>query len=307
MRRSRETRLHRADSRISKRLLASLVGIAPLLTAAFAHSSLAAQQRTTELSGCYDIAVGEWIVDEPAPGQPPRPLPNETGDSTIFEMPPRIKFDGTFRDFDGRLTSRTRIVVPEGALPSVHGYMSGDLVGDTLLLGFSTVFAGVGGRLPPSGNGWAGTVFTHTDTGGWNRRPVELTRVSCDSPPPVSIDAMRPLARSVELEGGLVIALGKPLPGSLEMAPGHLRFFRVVGRTAGLFRTTDSISVLVGWDQEVASIKLSYPVDDYQRLAARFRDSFGLSRGPGYGRSRPCTGATGSATCDWVTQGSARP
>ena len=249
--------------------------IAPLLGAALTHTALPAQERASELTGCYDITVGDWIVDEPAPGQPRRPLPDETGDSTIFEMPPRIKFDGAFRDFDGRLTSRTRIVVPEGALPSVHGYMSGNLVGDTLGLSFSTVFAGVGGRLPPSGNGWAGTVFTHTDTGGWNRRPVKLTRVNCDSPPPVSIDAMRPLPRSVELEDGAVITLGKPVPRSLEMTPGRLRFFRVVGRTAGLFGTTDSISVVVGWDQEVRYITLNYPADHFERLAFRFRDSFG--------------------------------
>lgn len=166
------------------------------------HAPLAAQENAAELTGCYDITVGEWIVDEPLPGRPARPLPNATGDSAIFEIPPRIKFADRFRDFDGRLTSRTRIVVPEGALPSVHRYMSGKLAGDTLSISFSTVFAGVGGSLVPSGNGWAGTVFTYTDTGGRrDSRPVELTEVSCDSPPPVSIDAMRPLPRSVELAG----------------------------------------------------------------------------------------------------------
>ena len=135
---------------------------------------------------------------------------------------------------------------------------------------------GVAGSLIPSGNVWAGTVVTYTDTYGWmNRRPVEMTRVNCDSPPPASIDAMRRLPRSVELEGGAVITLGKPVPSTLEMAPGRLRFFRVVGRTAGLFATTDAISVVVGWDQEVTYITLNYPADQYERLAFRFRDSFG--------------------------------
>ena len=255
--------------------------IAPLLATILATTPLSAQERSGELTGCYDITVGDWIVDEPAPGQPPRPLPHETIDSATYEIPPRIEFAGAFRDFDGRLTSRTRIVIPEGALPSVHGFMSGALVGDTLLLGFNDGFAGVWGKLAPSRNGWMGIVSTHIDTGAQsNRRPVELTQVGCDSPPPVSIDAMRPLARSVELEGGAVIALGKPLPESLEMAPGQQLLFRVVGRTTGLFGTTDAISVLVGWDQEVVRIILTYPVDDYERLAARFRDVFGSSRGP---------------------------
>ena len=63
-------------------------------------------------------------------------------------------------------------------------------------------FAGVGGRLPPSGNGWAGTVFTHTDTGGWNRRPVKLTRVSCDSPPPVLSEVGCPVSRQFRIVAG---------------------------------------------------------------------------------------------------------
>ncbi len=274
-------RLHRADGRLCRRVLVSLVGAISLLGIAFADVPLSAQEDANEPTGCYDITVGDWIVLEPAPGQPPRPLPNETGDSAIFEIPPRIKFAGAFRGFDGRLTSRTRIVIPEGALPSVHRYMSGALVGDTLVIAFNTGFAlaGVAGSLVPSGNVWAGTVVTYTDTYGWmNRRPVEMTRVNCDSPPPASIDAMRRLPRSVELEGGAVITLGKPVPSTLEMAPGRLRFFRVVGRTAGLFATTDAISVVVGRDQEVTYITLHYSADHYERLALRFRDSFGSHR-----------------------------
>ena len=272
------SRRNRPDSRVGTATLGCRVGIIALLTASPGNVPLAAQQSAGELAGCYNITVGDWIVPEPAPGQPARPLPHETGDSAIFEMPPRIEFAGTFRDYNGRLTSRTRIVVPEGALPSVHGYMSGDLVGDTLLLSFNSVFFGIGGKLPPSENGWAGTVFTHTDTGDFNRRPVELTQVRCDSPPPVSIDAMRPVERSVELEDGTVITLGKPLPDSLEMAPGQLRSFRVVGHTTGLFGTTDSVSVGVGRDLQVVRVMLWYPVEAYGDLAARLRERLGSTR-----------------------------
>ena len=256
-----------------------MVAIAPLLTAVLAPAPLAAQEPADELTGCYDIAVGDWIMPEPAPGRPPRPPPSETGDSALFEIPPRIEFAGTFRDRDGRLTSRTRIVVPEGALPSVHAYMSGKLVGDALVLGFHSVFFSVGGRLSPSANGWSGTLFARTDTGGKGSRPVELTPVACDSPPPVPIDAMRPVPRSVELEGGLVISLGEPIPESLEMAPGQLRHYRVIGRTTGLFGTTDSISVLVGRDLEVASVRLRYPAEASGELAARLRERLGSTRG----------------------------
>ena len=252
-----------------------MVAIAPLSTAVLAPAPLPAQEPADELTGCCDITVGDWIMPEPAPGRPPRPPRSETGDSALFEIPPRIEFAGTFRDFDGRLTSHTRIVVPEGALPSVHAYMSGELVGDALALGFNSVSFGVAGSLSPSANGWSGTLFARTDTGGKGSRPLELTPADCDSPPPVPIDAMLPVPRSVELEAGLVISLGKPIPASLEMAPGQLRRFRVIGRTAGLFGTTDSISVLVGRDLEVASVRLWYPAEAHGELADRIRERLG--------------------------------
>ena len=201
MRCSCAIRPHRADSRFCQRVLVPL-GAISLLGIALTDTPLSAQEGASELTGCYDIAVGDWIVEEPVPGQPPRPLPHETGDSALFEIPPRVEFAGTFRDFLGGLTSRTRIVVPEGALPSIHRYMSGALVGDRLAINFSTGFAGVAGSLIPSGNVWAGTVVTLTDTYGWmNRRPVEMTRVNCDSPPPVSIDP--PLFMNSRVEGNL--------------------------------------------------------------------------------------------------------
>lgn len=265
---------------IGKRAFSTMVAIAPLLTANLAPAPLPAQEPAAELTGCYDITVGDWIMPEPAPGRPPRPSPSETGDSALLEIPPRIEFAGTFRDLDGRLTSATRIVVPEGALPSVHAYMSGELVGDALALGFHSVFFGVAGSLSPSAAGWSGTLFAHTDTGGKGSRPLEMTPADCDSPPPVPIDAMRPVPRSVELEGGLVISLGEPIPASLEMAPGQLRHYRVIGRTTGLFGTTDSISVLVGRDLEVASVRLRYPAEAHGELAARLRERLGSTHGP---------------------------
>ena len=94
MRSSRKTGLNRADSRFCQRVLVPLVGIISLLGIAFADTLLSAQERASELTGCYDITVGDWIVEEPVPGQPARPLPHETGDSALFEIPPRVEFAG---------------------------------------------------------------------------------------------------------------------------------------------------------------------------------------------------------------------
>lgn len=178
-----------------------------------------------------------------------------------------------------------RIVVPEGALPSVHGYMAGRIVGDSLGLSFSTGHAGVTAVLGRSGDGWTGIAHTFVDIHPRQAeaRSIELVAVSCDSPPPVSIDAMRPVARSVELEGGVVIELGRPLPESVRTAPTrYLDLTRVVGRTTGAFATTDSIeieTVAYPWwnpDVEVVTrVYLMYPREDYQRLSARFGEMFG--------------------------------
>lgn len=76
-----------------------------------------AEQESTELTGCYDVTVGEWVVaSRPLFSLRRVPVPSERGDSTDYEIPPRIEFAGP-RDPP---SSGTTIVVPEGALPSVH-------------------------------------------------------------------------------------------------------------------------------------------------------------------------------------------
>ncbi|MYG80553.1 MAG: hypothetical protein F4187_01715, partial [Gemmatimonadetes bacterium] len=133
-----------------------------------------AAQASTELTGCYDVTVGEWVVESrPSFSLRPGPLPSERGDSTDYELPPRIEFAGP----SDRPSSGTAIVVPEGALPSVHRYMSGRIVGDSLGLAFGTGFAGVGAWLVRSGGGWAGTARTWIDVVPHqvNARPITLT------------------------------------------------------------------------------------------------------------------------------------
>ena len=99
------------------------------------------------------------------------------------------------------------VVVPEGSLPTPHAYMSYGLQGETLRLSFS--------RLPwcrgTPGDEWRGT-------------------------------AMRPIPRAVQLVGGATIALGEPLPESLETMPRRSGALTIIGQTGGLFGTTDSIA-----------------------------------------------------------------
>lgn len=254
-----------------------------LLTAALGTAPLSAQEPTTELTGCHDIVVGDWFVLLYGEDGPEAPLLHQRGDSLDFELPSRIEFAGPRWPTDTE--SPTLIVVPPGALPSIHHHRIARFAGHSLRMSFGTGYSGLVIRLARSGEGWSGIATTGVDYSGEqvNARTVKLIPASCDSPPPVSIDAMRPLARSVELEGGSVITLGRPLPESvaIEAVPDQPDRFHVAGRTTALFGSTDSIRIEMGKirsspDVEVVYyIELIYPEDYFERLAARFRDVFG--------------------------------
>ena len=203
--------------------------IGPLLGAVLASVPLSAQERPAELSGCYDIAADSLEVG--------------SGSGYESELPPRIEFTGPYRGFGEPDTSRTQIVVPEGALPSVHSLTWGQIVGDSLNLVFSTGFGGVKAMLGWAGDRWVGGARTFRDFGPpfeFDAGSIELVPANCDTPPPVSVDAMLPVARSVELEGRLVITLGEPLPAALGTTPKRFANKSVTGRTTGLFAGTDS-------------------------------------------------------------------
>ena len=230
-----------------------------------ATTTLSAQERPRELTGCYDITADSLEIG--------------SGSGFATEVPSRIEFAGQFRGFAGPDTSRTRIVVPEWALPSVHSLTWGQIVGDSLNLVFSTGYGGVKATLGWTGDRWVGAARTFRDLGPpfeFDAGSIELTPVSCDSPPPVPVDAMLPITRSVELEGGLAIALGEPLPEALETTPARRNTVTVTGRTTGLFAGAESVEAEVG-ARGVTRIWLYYADPGIQSsLESRFRDAYGV-------------------------------
>lgn len=258
--------------------------IVALLATVLVTTPLSAQEPTTELTGCHDLIVGDWFVLMYGDDGPEAPLLHQRGDSLDFELPSRIEFAGSYSRTDPE-HPWTRIVVPGGALPSIHHHSIARFAGHLLHISFSTGHAGMDIRLVRSMEGWSGMATTFVDYSGEqvNARAVTLIPASCASPPPVSIDAMRPLARSVELEGGLVIILDRPLPESvlIEAFPGRPGRFHVAGRTTALFGSTDSIRIEMGKSRSspdvevVYYIELFYPKDYFEVLAARLRDVFG--------------------------------
>ena len=233
-----------------------------------ANDAQSAQERPTELTGCHDITARDLLTDD------------KVGSGFEDEIPRRIEFAGPFRGWDASDTLRTEIVVPEGALPSVHSIMAGQIVGDSLHVGFSTGYGGVSAVLGWTGDRWVGSAQTSVDVGPpfeFDAGPIEITPVSCDSPPPVPVDVMLPIARSVELEGGLVITLGEPLPEALGTSAGRGSLTNVTGRATGLLAGTDSIAVRVVERWGVTQIRLHYTDPGaYSSVETRLRRAYGV-------------------------------
>lgn len=265
-------------------LLASAVGPAPTR----------AQLTEADLLGCYDVtSIGEWRLIESNQDSPfsQKAADVFAGDSVFYQMPPRIQLAGPSAD-PTRLGSAWEIAVPEGALPSRHRFMGYGVRNDTLWLSFSTGYSGVGARLAATrGAAWSGFVRTFDDYTGlrWSRG-IALAPVACDSPPPVPSSVMRSVPRAVQLVGGATIALGEPLPASLETMPRRSGALTVIGRTEGLFGTTDSIAV--GMDEagdRVVRIQLIYlDADMSSVIRTRLAGAFG-----------PPTGGEGPEFVEW--------
>ena len=252
--------------------------IVPLLAAVLFTTPLPAQERPAALTGCYDITARDLLTDD------------LVGSGLQHEIPRRIEFAGPSRGWSDRDSLRTAIVVPEGALPSVHHLMSGEIIGDSLNVGFSTGFGGVTAMLGWTGERWVGVARHFYDVGPPfedDAGPIKLTPASCDSPPPVPVDAMLPITRSVELEGGLVITLGEPLPEALGTTPERFANKSVTGRTTGLFAGTDVISVGVVEQWGVTQIRLRYTDPDaYSNVETRLRRAYGAPEEDPSGNAR---------------------
>ena len=256
--------------------------VATLLLASGAWSAFASGQVTeADLLGCYDVSTsGEWRLGEFGPDSPYRQRAAEVlaGDSVFYQMPPRIRLAGPFADAT-RFGDAREIVVPEEALPTRHRFMVYGVQNDSLRLSFSTGYAGVVARLRATSEaGWTGLVRTFDDYTDlrWSRR-VRLTPVACDSPPPAPSSLMRSVPRAVQLVGGATIALGEPLPESLETSPRRSGALTVIGRTEGLFATTDSIAVAVREAPgRIGRIQLIYLDPDMSAvIEARLTEAFG--------------------------------
>ena len=256
---------------------------------------LVAQDTPAALTGCLDVTVGPWVVDTYARRLEPRP--GEPGDNEWQRVPSRIRFAGPY----DRRPTVTRIVGPDLGWSLRYEFMSGRIDGDSLRVVFSNGFSGMTAGLHRSGDGWTGTARTFSDVIPHQiaSRPVAMSRVVCESPLPAPGNESHPLGRVVELEDGQVITLGEPLPeglGTVALPPYTWNWpprltdspadieplttprnaVGVLGRTRGLFGTTDSIQVHTDPAGLVYSVRLLYVGPDaLETLGERLGNQYG--------------------------------
>ena len=173
-------------------------------------------QRTApaDIVGCYDVTEGEWRPDTSRVWEFEGQSPSTFGRFEMwYTIPPRIEVSAE-EDWLSRERSLApplfSLTTPPDAIPAPHNRAWWRQQGDTIFLALSNGFVGVGARLRATSDGLTGQVTTRSDAGGtrpWHR-DVRLESVACDSPPPVSIDAMEPLPRA----GGRAEDRGRKAP-----------------------------------------------------------------------------------------------
>jgi hypothetical protein len=226
--------------------------------------------RPETVAGCYDLALEPWTP----------PPPSDWIDSLIYALPPRVQLDTAPAEGSRRHLGYLVLRPAPGSLPSIHRMVGWKPTGDSLVLRWSTGFAGVWMSVTVSDSTLRGTARTFTDNMGTQTYTTAVTanRVSCSSPAPEPEGSQRPVLREVSLERGASVVLGMALDTSLVAGPGRLPSAYVLNRApAGLLAGANDVRVRVDEiDGVVAGIRLSYPPHaDYQALAVGLTELLG--------------------------------
>lgn len=230
--------------------------------------------------GCYDVTLGPWTEmaqDHPVVATDPPPV----DDASIHVIPPRVQLSDEPTPYSTPEDTSWSASAPPGALPVGQPYQAWALDEDgRLSLGYGNGMSGLHGVLDAAGDGWTGTMEGYSDVSGITRweRQVSLSRVDCASPPPVTDASVWLLPRTVELEGGMSLALGEPPPEGLPTyeRPGHEP--GVAAATLGLFAGADTIVLGSGWGL-VGMIQMKFlPPATPDALLVRLTAAYGEPR-----------------------------
>lgn len=231
----------------------------------------------TPPTSCFDVTAGAWSpIDATHVGGWPRPgPPDESGDSVLVSLPPRIRLDPA--PAGAGLDSFHTISIPEDALQVPHSGHWWRSWSDSLELVFSDGYVGSVTRLAQDEDGWAGHAETFSDIMDLLRyeRPVRLRSVKCESPPPVPASADRPLLRTIPLADSLRLVLGDSIPLTLETTQRRTGALTVLAAPTAEFAGSDTVVVVPTAGGVIKRIELLYPEgSDLTDLAALLKSEY---------------------------------
>ena len=210
---------------------------------------------------CYDLVGGGWSQVRAAElAGVPTSAPDVSSDSLMFALPVRVRLEERLTSSSDLSALRVMSIPPE-ALQVPHHFLAWRTAADTLVLVTSTGNGGTMTHLLPSQGGWSGTATTleHTEARPIFRRPVQASRVNCESPPPFPASDGLQLPRTVELASGALLSLGEPLPGAPTPVARSAMGILVADEPAGVWAGAEAAWVNLGRDSLIWAIRLRYP------------------------------------------------
>jgi hypothetical protein len=215
--------------------------------------------------GCYDVHLGEWS---------PGPLPS---DSIHYLPPTRI----TLTEEPGRgLGDRAHGYMLDpapGAMPSIHTYSWWNTAGDSIILVWSTGFAGMVARVAGEDT-LQGEARRFVDVVPATEYTVEirLTPVDCGAPVPEERRKSHRFSPAVGLAGGLSLVLDSVPVSGLETKRLTEKSLLVDAAPMAPYDGADRVEVWLRADGTIRAIRLRYPSDLTSAVAVlTLRNRFG--------------------------------
>lgn len=233
-----------------------MIKIWTLLFSAFLalpHPTRAQGLRPAEVRGCWDLQFGAW---DPPPAQPL--------DTLRYLPPPRVELDTVPLSESGP-ESQSFIARPApNSRGTRHRFSGWRIEGDSILAGWSTGYVGVRLHLGLEGDNLLGYAETFSDAyqpgDGDYRARVTAVRIPCSTAPDFPDAGSRFVLRSITLESGESIELGKPLPDrDLIESRRNNRTFVIRGPARGVFAGASEIRVEEARSGVIREIRLLFP------------------------------------------------
>jgi hypothetical protein len=213
--------------------------------------------------GCLDLEIGAW-----AP-------PTLSVDSIFLGVHQRVFLD-TIRDRPTNSSWLPARPVP-GTTPSLYSrsrWRRDDEGG--LELQWAMEDNGVIVRLSHDGGRLQGRAeyFAH----GLSQFPAAATvarPIDCGAPLPAEWANYRRFPLQVELASGDTLAVGTPLPATLEVRAGEYASTVIGERATGVFAGATDLVVALNRAGEIRSVQLVYAAEEFESLIERFSSAWG--------------------------------